>query len=61
MTSIKVQCEVEKTEHCQKLLAKNMQCNGRPLKSLAFRTVHPALNSSVKGLRVGWREGHPFT
>jgi len=52
-TSVKVQGDVEKTEHRQKLLAKNMQSNGQPLKSSAFCTVYLALNSSAKGLKVG--------
>lgn len=42
MTSVNVQRDVEKTEHCQKLLAKNMQINGRPIEipSLSHSTPH---------------------
>jgi hypothetical protein len=53
MTLVEVQCDDAKTEYRQKLLAKNMQSNGWPLKSPAIFTVHPALNSSAEGLKVG--------
>jgi hypothetical protein len=51
-TLVNVQGDAEKTECHLTSLAKNMQSNGQPFKSLVFCTVHWAVDSGVRGLRT---------